>query len=1814
MKQTPHRNVPSGRTATLRVALGALTLAAFAPLASAQLYWDPTFTKNSNTAGGTGTYTAVATNWWNGTADVAQASSNSLVFGGTGGGTVTLSAQLGVNGGMTIITSGYNFAGASAQIAPGAGGLKVNSGVSNTVFSFRYSKLQANQTWTNSDLITFSNSPIVIAGTAYTWTLTNESGGTTILSGLAAGGTSAGSAFNNVISGSANVTTAWLSASSSFQLPLRNTNQNATLTYSGTGTFTVNGNNTNFSSISSTTNVFATGMKVSSGTLALGNNNALGAFTDAGNTTASTTYLQLNGGALRSTIANLTLANKTLLTASSTIAGTNAITLSSVVTNSGGNWALTNNNTATTTLSGGVALAESDTARSLTIDGTGNTVISGAISNNTAGTATASSLIKAGAGTLTLSASNSYSGGTTVNAGTLVASNASALGSGTLSVQNAALTVVAGLTVTVGNGLTLGGNAVINLLDPSTSKLSNSGVVTVSGTGNSIVLTGSTFSYGGYNLIIGSSISGASSASISLTNSYFGNLAFGSSASVDGKSYTFTNSGTALQLVVASLNASLVWNTNTGNWNTTDTNWLNAGTPTTFSSGNNATFTNAADVTVDAGGITAGDITVSNPATTVVLGGGTLTGTSLTVQGGGTLTANNKLVLTATNGTVIVSGSTAALNASNSIAGPVSVNSGGKLQVGNAGALGASALTLSGGTLQAGASVNLTNSVILTNSGNAVDNAGNTVTLSGNVTGSGLTVTNSSTGGNVTLSGTNSYSGLTVSTGSGTVTAGSATALGATNGALTVNSGTVALGSYAFTNASLSLGNGTISGTGTLTAGSLSATNSGAAAINESLTGTGGLTKSGSGTLTLGAANSYTGTTTVSGGGLVLGSASSLGNATNNLTVLNAGSSVDLGGNSVTAGAVSVTAGGSLNNGSLTGSSFSLANASVGANLTGAGGVTFGAGTVTLGGSNNLTGLLTLNGGNLNISGGGTYGTSANRLVLTGNSTLTLSGGNTVFANAVYSSNAQSTAIIVTNGASATMTTGGFYTSSTNGNTTNILTVFGGSTLTSLTSTYLQAGGQGQFINNGGSVNLTALYFLNGNATATTGTNAFLQNSGTTTLSSGVIMSRGPADGVLNQLLVSGGSFSMGNNLSMGNGNNATNILNNVTSEVRVTGGSLVNSNYGIAFGSTASVGYVAFVTNLVTLAGGTTTLGYITNNYEANASVVSSSPTGYTNIISWNGGVLQAGRNMGAGFIPVMSNTALTIGSNGGTFDVNGYSNAISPVIDGSGGLNVTNSSVTNGVLTLTGNNTYTGATVVNGGTLNLSGSISGSSTLSIRNSGTLNYSAAGSQTVTSATGTGSVALNGTGTLTLNGSNSYSGGSAVTTGTLVAAGDGALGTGSVTISSGGTLQASGNQGNTLILGNNSGAITGSDVTYGGLANGSASSKSFTNLVSGTATFSGPVYLAESDTARTLTVTGSGNTVFNGSVANNSAGNTVGSSLTKTGSGTLTLAGNNTYTGTTTVSAGALNVTGLLGGGSYSGAIANNASLILAGSSAQSLDGVISGTGSLAKSGSGTLTLSATNTYTGTTTVSGGLLALTGSLDTNSAVTVQSGASLDIGASSQSLGDLTLSGGNIVGSGTVTARSYQLQSSSSVYASLSGTADVVIGPGTVSLYGSNNTYAGDTFLSADSSQLRLQSNSAMTFNLGTSGVNNRITGNTNASMILNGKFTFNLTSASSNTGDFWRIIDLGLVDGAYFNSSFTVASFSADPVLTATWSPSGNFWDSPTFDSGTKFYQFDTTQGLVTVEAIPEPSDLALVGVGTLLFVARIRSRKNRAS
>jgi fibronectin-binding autotransporter adhesin len=231
----------------------------------------------------------------------------------------------------------------------------------------------------------------------------------------------------------------------------------------------------------------------------------------------------------------------------------------------------------------------------------------------------------------------------------------------------------------------------------------------------------------------------------------------------------------------------------------------------------------------------------------------------------------------------------------------------------------------------------------------------------------------------------------------------------------------------------------------------------------------------------------------------------------------------------------------------------------------------------------------------------------------------------------------------------------------------------------------------------------------------------------------------------------------------------------------------------------------------------------------------------------------------------------------------------------------------------------------------------------------------------VDSASGSTSVTKSDAGTWTLSGNNTYSGATTVSAGILVFQNKATRAGGSlVSVAAAGTVG----------LGVGGGGVTDyTDAEVASLFN---------------STLSGFTLDAASSIAIDTTA---GN--FNQSTAL-----TASRALTKLSNNTLTLSGNNSYSGTTTISAGTLEIgsAGRLGGGNYSQNITNNGAFIYSGANQQTFSGIISGSGSLNQNGSSTLILSNANTYSGATTINAGTLQIgtgstTGSISSSSAIT-----------------------------------------------------------------------------------------------------------------------------------------------------------------------------------------------------------------------------------
>jgi len=261
-----------------------------------------------------------------------------------------------------------------------------------------------------------------------------------------------------------------------------------------------------------------------------------------------------------------------------------------------------------------------------------------------------------------------------------------------------------------------------------------------------------------------------------------------------------------------------------------------------------------------------------------------------------------------------------------------------------------------------------------------------------------------------------------------------------------------------------------------------------------------------------------------------------------------------------------------------------------------------------------------------------------------------------------------------------------------------------------------------------------------------------------------------------------------------------------------------------------------------------------------------------------------------------------------------------------------------------------------------------------------------------------GSWAKQGGGTLSLGGVSTYSGDTMINNGILLlTTGNDRLPPGTV-VSLG--QAASANVG-TLNLNGLNQQIAGLASTTG--INASANKNTVTSTTAATLTINVPVGVTRT---------------YGDGTALNSGVITGALSLEKIGSGTQVLGDANSYSGTTTISAGTLQV-GALG----AGAIINNAALIFNHSGPITAANVISGTGNVTKAGAGILTLSGANTYTGTSTISAGTLILSHITALGTGAVTVNGGTLDLNATAigQIANVITVTSGLVIGGAAASA-------------------------------------------------------------------------------------------------------------------------------------------------------------------------------------------------
>lgn len=636
----------------------------------------------------------------------------------------------------------------------------------------------------------------------------------------------------------------------------------------------------------------------------------------------------------------------------------------------------------------------------LTIVGTNDLTLNGAISG-------AGGITKNGVATLTLNGQNTYAGATNVNAGTLaLGAGASLNAAGVVDVQTGAT-----FDLSAGNGtqtfgaLTGGGNVNMgsNTLEVGASGLNETYSGGVMGTGSLVKVGTGVETMTGSNTFTGGTVVQA------------GTLALGGAGTLSpAGAVTLQNAGATLDISGADGNRAIGALT------------AQAGTHVTLG-GNTLTFGDASGHTVSGTISGTGGIVKQGRGTQTLLGQQQFTGTTTVADGTLALGATGQLAnganvaitganatfdiaaagnqtlatLAGTGGTVNVGGNTLTfgdatdqtlgagiagtgsivkagagtqtLTGQSTFTGGIDV-AGGTLALGAGGALGgANDVMLAGGTALdlSGATTPVTVRGLDGAANTTVSLGGQSLTLGGaanNAFDGSISGTGGITkqgGGTVTLGGNNTFSGQTTVFG-GTLKLGASGRLGNTSGISLGNAGSTLDASA--TTAPLVLA--TLDGdTGTqviLGSGGLTTGDTGSHVFNGTLSGAGGLVKNGSGSLSLGAANTFTGGTTLNAGTLTVGNSASLG--TGGLAVNGSG-------------ALSASAPATLANGITLGNGSTLsvggtAPLTLGGSISGNGGLSLNNPQgITLGGSNTFTGGTTVNGGGVTVTSPGGLGT-----------------------------------------------------------------------------------------------------------------------------------------------------------------------------------------------------------------------------------------------------------------------------------------------------------------------------------------------------------------------------------------------------------------------------------------------------------------------------------------------------------------------------------------------------------------------------------------------------------------------------------------------------------------------------------------------------------------------------------------------------------------------------------------------------------------------------------------------------------------------
>ena len=1151
----------------------------------------------------------------------------------------------------------------------------------------------------------------------------------------------------------------------------------------------------------------------------------------------------------------------------------------------------------------------------------------------------------------------------------------------------------------------------------------------------------------------------------------------------------------------------------------------------------------AADGNVDLSGKFGGNITVGgnftiggvttgvssgngNPTANILFSNNVSLGSStrqITIGANGTYTFNGVISSTSSAGLTVnaTSGSTGSLvlGGANTYTGATTIN---------AGTLSISSVANGGSNSNLGASSNAASNLVL---------GGGTLSYTGTnaSTDRNFTLTNGTTS---TISVTTSTETLTLSgsaaAGNGSITKAGAGTLALTgasshSGNTTVSAGTLALGNVnALQNSTLNTGSSgsqvvtlTVAGTNTYNLGGLAGSDDLSLGANSISVGSnnadttfsavisstgGGFTKTGSGTLILSGANTYTGITTINSGTLQLGAGSTTGQISASGDIVNNANLVFNRSNS-----------------------FSFAG-----NMSGSGNTTISSGTLRLNGTANtdrLSGTILINGGTLNYQTANDHqiANSANLSVSSGAvdfaareeliNSLSISGGTITIGSGTLTLNA------------ASSFTGGVTTIS--GTAGRIITA-GTTTLGSATLDYSHASsnnskalvlGGNIAVNNSATANLTnssvgiaRLDLNDASRTFTVGDNANMTIGWVVTsnaVASGALVKAGNGTLTLsNTNTYTGGTTINAGTLTLGH---ATNTLAD-SAAVIVSGGAL---NLG---SNTDTVGAVTITSGTIAGSGTLTGSSYALQGGTVNANLGTGTITATSVSTTLNGAAASTTVNINSGALALgsagsLASTATISVASGATFDLTAKSS----------GYSLGNGSTLNGLGTVT---TASGqALSIGTGAVIAPGTASTSGTLTL---GGLTFASGGNYAFTMGNATGTA---GTHWDLLSVTNNFDiAATSASPFTITIGGNSGTPTGfsnngsySWDILTLGSGSITGFSADKFTLTNNLAGITGA---FSLNSNGTALTL---NYVAGApavvwsssggsawltaSNWTGSTVPTATDIAQfganpTSTTTGVG--INFGSSTNNGAGNqivgaieltsarsgnlTIGNSAAST-AGTLTLNGVETAGVSNVVlknsGAGNLTIQNTQGGGGSTLAVAlanTDNVVVINGSGGITINSTISGIGknlTLQGTGTGSLTLAGSNTYTGTTTINSGTLRMGANdvFDGSSSILI-AGGTLQTSTFNDTVNAFTITSGTLAGTGTLTASTYALQGGT-VNANL-GTGTITVSSGTTTLSGT----AGSTTININSGNLtlggvdRLANTASISMTGGTLNLNN----------------------------------------------------------------------------------------------------------------------------